>query len=296
MDEEIRLCNVGEEHCPTCLNPLSSNNARKSRLKALDRSIRATNSDVAVSEVILDRLLARVDTIPSLRQDLHKAEGTSAELLRAVAQCEKEVKAANDKSPFTDPIDKLYDGIEVTYTNKTLLDASIASIEHKIASLTRLYDLSFELRGELLKKAVNQIQSDTNGYLEKYFDAEIRVFFSAEDLDNFDVIIQKSGFECSFKQLSKGQRQLLKLCFAVSIMAASANTAGIHFSNIFMDEALDGLDDDLKIKAFNLLSELESEHESVIIIDHAPAFQNLFSKRYHVTMDSDVSSIELEHE
>ena len=43
-----------------------------------------------------------------------------------------------------------------------------------------------------------------------------------------------------------------------------------------------------------MFEELSAEHSSVLLIDHAPAFQNLFANRYKVTMESDISTIETE--
>ncbi len=94
----------------------------------------------------------------------------------------------------------------------------------------------------------------------------------------------------------KGQRQMLKLSFVLSVMAAASNKAGVHFDNLFFDEALDGLDTDMKVKAYGLLEELATRHGSVLVIDHAPEFQALFDRRYHVTLDGDHSHIEVGNE
>lgn len=178
--------------------------------------------------------------------------------------------------------------------------ASIETLKKEVAvdtkryeALDRLYNLTGDLRGELLKRTVKQIEDNTNRYLDSYFDAEIRVEF-AIDGDDLNVTLQKSGYECGYKQLSKGQRSLLRLCFVVSVMQAAANKCGAHFGTLFFDEALDGLDSDLKVKAFSLFSELETNHESVLLIDHAPEFQQMFTKRYSVTMSEDVSELSLE--
>ena len=172
--------------------------------------------------------------------------------------------------------------------------ADLAALEHKYNSLTQLYDLSSDLRGELLKRTVKNIEHETNRYLEAYFDAEIRVQFDIDGSDDLDVKIQKSGYECVYRQLSKGQRSLLRLCFCVAIMEASANKSGVHHDNLFFDESMDGMDSDLKVKAFNLFEELGANHSSVLVIDHATEFQNLFNRRYCVEMVADSSEITLE--
>ncbi len=167
-------------------------------------------------------------------------------------------------------------------------------LEGRVASLTRIYELSFELRGQMLQRAVQAIQDGTNGLLERYFDAEIRVTFSLPSSDTLEVEIQKSGYDCTYRQLSKGQRGLLKLCFGVSVMEAVANQAGIANNVMFLDEALDGLDESLKVKAHGLFLELATRHNSVYLIDHSPGLQNLMDRRYRVELIGDASLMTLE--
>jgi DNA repair exonuclease SbcCD ATPase subunit len=289
--ELTRLQEVGNEACPTCLSPQADNKHRQARIVELNKSITKSQKLSAEAEIKVERFQAAMEKESTLSPDLRRVERDKEDKLKKLAQAHKELDSLDQENPFAAVAEKLAKEIALLCKDRKSTEDEASRLQQKLARLNRLYDMSFELRGELLKKAVNQIETSTNDYLEKYFDAEIRVTFSLEDADNLEVTIQKSGFECSFKQLSKGQRQLLKLCFSVSIMKASANTAGVHFDNLFFDEALDGLDDDLKVKAFGLFSELEKEHESVILIDHAPAFQSLFSKKYHVTMESDLSEI-----
>lgn len=156
---------------------------------------------------------------------------------------------------------------------------------------TRLQELSAELRGELLKKAVRETQESVNRCLETYFDAELRVMFELKGADKLDIAITKNGHDCVYKMLSKGQRQLLKIAFVTTIMAATANRAGYHPNVLMFDEVLSGLDADLKMKAFDLFSSLATKHESVILIDHDTELQQAFSKRYKAELAGDISSL-----
>jgi len=158
-------------------------------------------------------------------------------------------------------------------------------------ALEQLSALAYELRGHLLQTAVYQAETQTNTYLEKYFDAEIRVVFELHDDDNIHVEVYKNGHSCTYRQLSKGQRQMLKLSFAVAVMDAVSDNAGTHFNTLFFDEALDGLDTELKLKAFNLLTELSTTHESVFVIDHSDTLKTCFSNSYHVTLENDESRV-----
>lgn len=152
-----------------------------------------------------------------------------------------------------------------------------------------LEDTTLIFRGEVIKKSILEVQDITNKYLEKFFDSELRIALTVEDEDSVDLAITKSGHQCVYSQLSKGQRGLLKLTFSVAVMNAASNKASMHFENIFLDEALDGLDPDLKVKAFNLLSELETKHKSVMVIDHSTEFKSMFERRYEALLAGDNS-------
>lgn len=171
--------------------------------------------------------------------------------------------------------------------NKELLK----NLEHIAFSLNQLGSINAEFRNVRLTQNIKHIETETNRYLETYFDSLLRVKFEIDN-DNLQVTLQKNGYECRYRQLSKGQKCLLRLCFAVSVMQTAANNIGIKFNSLFFDEALDGLDTELKLKAFNLFSELEKTHETILIIDHSPDLQNLFNKKYHVSMVNDESYIE----
>lgn len=197
----------------------------------------------------------------------------------------------NDINPFDAQCHKLQTMICNTERELQNINYQIDQLEYRISALSHLYDLSFVLRGELLNNAVTELQDSTNAYLEKYFDAELRVGFEMKDSDTLDVVIHKSGYGCNFKQLSRGQRALLKLTFGVSLMKATANQAGQHPNVLFFDECLDALDVDLKVKAVALFEELSTQHDTVMVIDHATEVKASFNKNYIVELVNDESVI-----
>ncbi len=265
---------------------------------ALDK--KASDALYRLAEAKSDNL-NRVTKVESLKEQLGKeveSENPFTDQIEAVLLLENHYSAraaeeADKINPYIVQSGDLKDTISGVYGVLKDTADKASALEHRVALLTRLYDLSATLRGELLKKAVADIEGATNRYMETYFDAELRVSFQLE-ADDLEVSIQKSGYDCVYPQLSKGQRQLLKLAFGTSVMKASANAAGLHFSCLFFDEALDGLDATLKVKAFSLLEELSLEHESVLVIDHATELKEMFSRRYAVTLVGDESHLENE--
>lgn len=249
--------------------------------KDIQAGIEALQSEKNKNSAALDR----IDRISAdIEQVLH-SENTWLITL------ETEMKRTN---PFIEQEAAMKEDVyKLEVLNKVSLE-ELAALEQRFNSLNQLYDLSFDLRGVIIKNSVTMIESRTNDYLEKFFESELRVSFALKGSDELDVSITKNGNSCSFRQLSKGQRSLLRLCFVSSVMKAAANKAGVHFSQLFFDEALDGLDAELKVKSYRLFEELATEHESVILIDHEVSLQNLFTKRFSVKLVDDESQIEEE--
>lgn len=194
-------------------------------------------------------------------------------------------------NPYGEQAEQLKLDISEVEAEKQRLKQALDELNHKASSLDQLQDLSHSLRSVLLQNVVEIIQNNTNGYLERYFDSEIRVELNLPDFETLDVLIQKNGYLAVYKQLSKGQRQMLRLCFSIAIMEASANNAGVSLGTLLFDESLDGLDTALKLKAFDLFSELEKSHESVLVIDHSEELKEMFSNKYEIKLVEDQSEV-----
>lgn len=203
------------------------------------------------------------------------------------------IKAKKEETnPHHETITRLCKESENADITAGAISVTQLELEAKISSLTQLIDISSTMRGTLLTQTVAGIQAETNRILETYFDGEIRVTFTL-DGDSLQVGITKNGYECSYAQLSKGQRQLLKLSFMISVMKSSANEAGVRFEQLFFDEACDGLDTDLKVKAYGLFQELAKDR-GVLVVDHSSELRELFESKYHVTLNGDHSEIQFE--
>lgn len=160
----------------------------------------------------------------------------------------------------------------------------------KQADLETLSEVASELRSILIKNTIIDVETKTNTLLKDHFDGEINIELSIED-DKLDVVITKDGNTATFTQLSKGQRQLLKLCFGVAVMHAISNHHGITFHQVFFDEALDGLDDIFKAKAYGLLEKLSLDYESVFVVEHSSELKERFDNKLKVTLTSEGSIV-----
>jgi len=259
-----------EAKCPTCGNiPVSATDEveRISTLRVANklnmRRLKESNPYTQALETAKERTNVYIEQL----SELEKEENPH---ITQASECQNEIQRLET--------------ILSDLTNKS------NDLNSRLSSLDQLLDLSGQLRSTLLHNIVNRIQSDTNRYLERYFDGEFRVNFTMSD-DTIDVEIAKNGYNCNYRQLSKGQRGLLRLCFTVSVMRATADSVGTEIRQLFLDEALDGLDVSLKVKAFNMLEELSQSYDSVLVVEHNTEFQSLFSKRYHVELVGDHSQV-----
>lgn len=271
-------------HCPAC----GKANNTSDNLEKIKAEIEANNKHVQKFTEYTIRLRAEQECVNPYKESIATTSKSTNHYSEQLAYKEKEV------NPFKAQLDKDCKAIPQAEAELQAQIAITNTLRLKYSSLDRIYELSFVLRGQLLKTAVKAIQDSTNGYLERHFDSEFKVSFELVDADNLEVEIRKNGYLCVYKQLSKGQRQLLKLCFSVSVMLAAANNVGISFNLLTFDESLDGLDGELKVKAYGLFEDLAKEHPSVLVIDHNESFQELFSNRYKVTLVGDESLIEYE--
>lgn len=154
-----------------------------------------------------------------------------------------------------------------------------------------LQDTVSAFRSELVRNTIEDLERLTVAHLRDYFDGEISVNFAITDNEKLDVTLFKDGNECSFTQLSKGQRQMLKLCFGAAVMECISNHHGIDFNQLFFDEALDGLDDSNKMKAIKLLETFAIKHGAAYIVEHSETVKALVDNKYFVELIDGRSTI-----
>ena len=183
--------------------------------------------------------------------------------------------------------------VDLDDLTKALASAQAIEAEYaqQLEDIELLQEVVADMRSVTIKNTISSVETSTNKLLSDHFDAEIRVEFTAEDADKLEVTVFKDGNSCSYTQLSKGQRCLLKLCFGVSVMQSVANHHGIKFHQAFFDEALDGLSEELKIKAYKLFETLALEYESIFVVEHSQELKTLFPNSYSVTLIDGKSQI-----
>lgn len=196
-----------------------------------------------------------------------------------------------EQNPHTGSIADYSSEIKSNKTDITMFQHAEADLKNEIEEYELLQQVTNDYRSLSITNTIKDIEYKTNQILTDYFDAECKVSFIVADADKLDVTIYKDGNVASYTQLSKGQRCLLKLAFGISVMEAVANHHGITFSQIFLDEALDGLDDNMKVKAYRLLETIVQGRESVFVVEHSKDLKACFGNSYEVELTSEGSII-----
>jgi DNA repair exonuclease SbcCD ATPase subunit len=244
-------------------------------LDTAEASNRSTQNTISSLKSSIKRLLAQTNPHIALI-DAERAKVNTyrdqADTLRA------------DSNPFVVPAERAFDAITTARTKRDETQVNLDFAKVEADDLDTLSSVIDTLRTTLVKNTINEIQHRTNDLLSRHFDAEIKVMFEPEGADKLDVTIYKDGHQCSYTQLSKGQRQLLKLCFGVSAMRIVGNHNQTKFNCMFFDESLDGFDDVLKVKAYGLLQELSTEVESIFVVDHNSELKTRFENQIHVRL------------
>lgn len=203
---------------------------------------------------------------------------------------EEQIKILADENPYKPSV--VFNQITRTYAKVINIQSYITEYKEKIEDLELLQQVLADYRSVTITNAIQTLQDDSNAYLGDHFYGEFRVEFVVEGNDRLEVNIFKDGNTCSYTQLSKGQRCLLKLVFGLSVMKLAANNNNLRFSQVFFDEALSGLDENMKAKAFNLLQTVALQYDSVYVIDHSEGFKMLFDTVYNVSLVNGNSQIE----
>ncbi len=295
--------------CPTCLGP-AAGGEREAHVAELASALEALVSDQIEAEQQVDALETALGAEPKIARSYQDIVGKKAENQRLIDRFESDKAKINvqkmeknsyaeqidrlltEKNPFEGKAEQFQRSIEAAEAEVVGVKRTVETLAHRVSSLTTVYDKSFELRGKLIEQAVQQLNDSTNEYLEKYFEAAIRVQFTIEDGDAIEVVVLNQGHECAFRQLSGGERTMLKLCFNTNYMQMAQNRAGVRFGTVMFDEPLRGLSDGLKERAFALFQALEAEHDSVLLIEHYSAFESMCANRFHVENFGGESRIE----
>lgn len=257
---------LGEELCTECGSKKSSNELEE--LNRIESQILKRKHQNALIDAQLD---SHTHQLVKIRASQNTYQEQIDELAKA-------------QNPHKKALEEYHESLYKFKNLQKELEAKVKQKAELLEDLEQLSDVTDSHRAFTIKNTLLEIENTTNELLNKHFDAELTASFAIEDSDKVIVTITKDNNDCSYTQLSKGQRCLLKLCFGWAVMKIIASHSNVTFSTLSFDESLDGLDDNFKIKAYKFLSTLALDYENIFVVDHNEALKNLFENRIDVQL------------
>lgn len=295
----LKLATIRKENadCPTCKRPMGTAD-RSEHVAEIGSEIDRLESLKLETELtlqVINKELTVESELTAKAGDVGYAQAMNERRQEAAGRIKTELEALkNIINPHSVRLQQATVQLQKLRAHCQQLQTALEYDNKELSALSWLYDASLTLRGLLMIQAVSQVESKTNYYLERFFDAQLRVKLTLDDSDKLEAEIFNGGYLSPFKQLSGGERCLIKVSFSLALMEAAQDRAGVDFNCIMLDESLHGLDDNLKVKAYALLQDLENRYESVLVIDHSQVLGQAFHKAYHVSRnDNGWSTVEL---
>lgn len=233
-------------------------------------------------KVYLSFLVKNLDKL----QEPAKPKDQENPYVMQISELEKET------NPYESNSKQLKEDLDILSAELQGDNKDLKGLKTEQVDIETLLDVADNFRSLLINNTIRTVESSTNSILNDYFHGEFRVEFNIEAADKLEVDIFKDGHNCVYTQLSKGQRQILKIAFGVAIMKAVSNHSGVRFNCIMLDEIADGCDDDIRTKAFSLLESLALEYSSVFVIEHSEAVKPLFNNRFDIKLINGTSTVE----
>ncbi len=221
-----------------------------------------------------------------LKNQIESTKTAENPYLEQMANIESEV------NPYANGVKDYTKQISESETKIQELTVQREAIMLEADDLDLLEDIVANYRSTSIINTIDQIQSQTNQLLTDHFDGEIKVLLEVNGADKLEVNVEKDGNKASFTQLSKGQRQMLKLCFGVAVMQAAANNSGVKLNQLWFDESLDGCDDSVKMKAIGLLETLSQYYDTIYVVEHSETVKAMIDNKYTVQLINGESHIE----
>lgn len=197
-------------------------------------------------------------------------------------------------NPFTDSIQSELKKLKETQEIKLQKSEAKRLINNQIEMCEwwkdafHIYIKSY-LTDSFLEK-INQLANET---LSQMFDGILSVHISATSSnkkttkEKINVVIYNKNEECSYNSLSGGER--CRICFALNL--AISKVTNINFGFLMFDEVLNGLDDVGKNQVMRVFKELESQYETIFVIDHTTEFKSLFTNNILVRKSNGISRV-----
>lgn len=310
------------EKCPTCTGPLTKGHgfahrqslkarrdsldadiidAKESRQKAL-QTRQSHRTALASHEAERDRLTDVNGDRLTVLAEAKAAVARAADLARQAREKAEEARAAKDQdNPHQIALAEAKQKVGKLKHRRKEARAELEDASGKRAYVefwTRGYGPS-GLPSFVLDATMPYLTERANHYLETLSDGDITIHFSTqrelksasgEFRDEIAITWMVEGV--ADYPPSGGQFKKMEIATDLAMMDLVATRESSHVSVLCLDECLDGLDAQGRIRIMKLLHDLRSTRETIFVISHDADLGEIFEKSLLVVKEDGVSHLE----
>lgn len=279
-----------KENITILKNEIDNYNQRKNTIQNLKQQINNITSSISIlKEKDLDSIKDNTIHVLKERLSVTQTKDYLYEVNLNIDMKKKKMGEYQNKG-FDDLETSIKkDEEELSILNQEL-DALNIDLNHKNVVLSALDDKG--IKSNIIDMYIPFLNERINYYLDK-----LNLFLYFEMDKNFDEVLKKDyRLECSYDNLSIGQRKRvdLSIMFAFRDIAKTKNYAS--FNVLFLDDMLDHIDDD---GIENIFDFIKNDHQDIItiVIDHNfNKYQGFFDKVLTFTMKNNFTHLESDND
>ena len=257
-----------------------------------------SENEAQIKKEFYSRFEAELEKIKGEENPLQNMEKTIAAEVNPHIQRIENIKL--EKNPYVGQIESLNSDTNKASSELCGINQDLESSRHtmEVAAWWR-EAIHVYIKSFLMDSFVEQINFQTNAYLDRLFNGILKIDISAttekgknvKEKISIDIVYGNST--CSYQSLSGGERS--RICLAVNLALSDviSNTSGKSFKLLMLDEVFNGLDENGKEQTMNLLKTLEERFDTIFVIDHSTEFKSLFSNNILIKKEKSISQVVL---
>jgi len=143
----------------------------------------------------------------------------------------------------------------------------------------------------LLGRYLEQLESDANETLALLTDGELSIRLLPESDEKLMVNISDRNGERVYESYSGGEEFRIDFALRLALSRLLATRAGFPLRTLIIDEGFGSQDENGLSKLLEMLYDIQSQFDRIIVISHLPQFQNEFPARLEVAKDTEGSQV-----
>lgn len=305
---ELKLMLTDDYTCPTCGQEVTMDKERRTEIE--DKITLGTQC-IQKKQKAISQLEARQDELDDIQDDL---ETKLDEIEKKIKKVNADKMAINNEqiklktilaSDQDDGITILTDEIEKKKQKIVKYKSSIDEYNRQRDNMEFYIDVYAKWEEAFQQKRFNDFQVAVNLFSQElvrycdrqgldFDDIEVtteKELASGKIVPHVAISINRDGKEMDIDAMSDGERQRIGLASFLTMKTLMNSSSKSNFEIAILDEPLSCMDEEGKVKVFNMLKDECDDGRQVIMTDHQSSFKDLFSQVITVTKENRITRV-----